>query len=284
LPSLDRRLHAFRDDLADLALKGRVDAPRFVAGEERQISSASAPLRRAASAEAEQEAEALFGEHMKVFDERDGWAWVQSRRDGYVGYCQSECLSSVLWDSTHVVAVGRTPLFSGPGLKHPVKDFLHMESAIEVLDIEQGYLRTRQGWVFAKHVCPPQQHQRDYVTTALLFLGVPYVWGGRSSYGLDCSGLTQLVMQRAGVEAPRDTDMQERSGLMGAELDLDAPLRRGDLVYWKGHVAIAIDERRVVHATGHHLAVCVEPLEDIDARAQAESGKGITAIRRPGLL
>ncbi len=284
MQSLDRRLHAFRDDLADLALKGRVDAPRFVEAEARQVVSASAPLRRAASPDAEQEAEALFGERMKLFDERDGWCWVQSERDGYVGYCEAACLSAFTWEPTHVVAVTRTPLFAGPGLKHPVQSFLHMESAIEVLDIEQSYLRTHQGWVFAKHVCPPQQHQRDYVTTALLFLGAPYVWGARSSYGLDCSGLTQIALQRAGVESPRDTDMQEASGLLGKSLPAGAPLQRGDIIYWKGHVAIAIDDRRVVHATGFHLSVCVEPLEDIDARARAESGKGITSIRRPGLL
>ena len=279
----DRRLHAYREDLADETLRGQVEARSYVPGQERQVQSASAPIRRKPSASAEQEAEALFGERLKLFDEKDGWAWVQSERDGYVGYVRSAQITGATWAATHVVAVPRTPLFSGPNLKTPIDDFLHMESALEVLDIDRGYLQTAKGWVFAKHACPIRQYHRDYVSTALLFLGAPYVWGGRSSLGMDCSGLTQLVLQRAGIDAPRDSDMQETSDLLGERLVPDALPRRGDIIYWKGHVAIALDQSQVVHSTGHHLAVVVEPLEDIDERARAESGEGITSIRRPKL-
>ncbi len=156
-----------------------------------------------------------------------------------------------------------------------------MESAVQVTGAEQGYLQTPQGWLFAKHLCPVNRFQTDYVSTALLFLGAPYVWGGRSSLGMDCSGLIQLVFQRAGIEAPRDSDMQAGSERLGERLAAGALPRRGDLIFWKGHVAIALDDDRVVNATGHHLAVVVEPLEDIDARAREESGQGITLIRRP---
>jgi len=279
--ALDRRLNAFRDDLADAALKGKVEAPRFVEPQSRQVITDRAPLRRAPNADSEQEAEALFGERMKLFDKKDGWAWVQSERDGYVGYCEAACLSSVGWSSSHVVAVPRTPLFSGPGLKYAIKQFLHMESTLEVLDTKDGYLQTPHGWLFAKHVCTKRQHQSDYIDTALLFIGAPYVWGGRSSLGMDCSGLVQLVLQRAGIEAPRDSDMQAKSDLLGESLSVDILPKRGDIIFWKGHVAIALDQNRVVHATGHHLAVAVEPLEDIDERARQESGEGVTAVRRP---
>lgn len=279
--TLDRRLHAYRDDLADAALKGQVEATRFVEPQFRQVCADRAPLRRAPNPDSEQEAEAIFGERMRLFEEKDGWAWVQSERDGYVGYCEAKRLTGTSWTSSHVVAVPRTPLFSGPGLKYAVRQFLHMESTLEVLDAKDGYLQTPHGWVFAKHLCTKRQHQSDYVNSALLFIGVPYVWGGRSSLGLDCSGLVQVVLQRAGIEAPRDSDMQAKSGLLGEKLSADILPRRGDIIFWKGHVAIALDQNRVVHATGHHLAVVVEPLEDIDERARAESGEGVTVVRRP---
>jgi cell wall-associated NlpC family hydrolase len=280
----DRRINAYRPDLADAGLRGQVEAQRFVEGRPRQVTAPNAPIRKAPDPLAEQEAEALYGERVRVFEDKNGWSWLQSERDGYVGYVESGRLGTRLWNPTHRVAVPRTPLFSGPGLKTAVTDFLHMESALEISAQENGYARTEEGWVYAGHLAPEGEQDLDYVSTALLFLGAPYVWGGRSSLGLDCSGLAQLALQRAGIACPRDSDMQAASPLLGERLPPGETPRRGDLIYWKGHVAIALDAATVVNATAHGLAVVVEPLAELDARARSEHPQGILVIRRPQLL
>lgn len=279
--TLDRRVHAFRPDLADARLRGKIEADNFVTGKTAQIAAPLAALRKAPDSQSEQEAEALYGERVLVFENRDGWTWLQSERDGYVGYAQSAALSDRLWEPTHKVAALRTPLFSGPGIKTAVQDFLHMESALQIESEQGNFAETRDGWVYAPHLSPIGETIPDYVVTALKFLGAPYVWGGRSSFGLDCSGLVQIALQQAGLACPRDSDMQAGSDLLGEKLPVTATPRRGDLIYWKGHVAIALNATEVVNATASGLAVIIEPLSAINGRALAESGKGIIAIRRP---
>ncbi len=280
---LDRRLHAFRPDLADARLEGKVEAPKFVTGKPAQLDAPQAAVRKAADGDSEQEAELLYGDRVLVFEEKAGWAWIQGQRDGYVGYVESKLLSDQLWDPTHRVAALRTPLFAGPGLKTAIRAHLHMESAVRVEGQQDKYVETRDGWIYTPHLTALDQTEPDYVATALKFLGAPYVWGGRSSLGLDCSGLVQIALQRAGLPCPRDSDMQAKSDLLGEQLVVTSAPERGDLIYWKGHVAIALNTTEVVNATASGMAVIVEPLAAINARAVAESGQGIIAIRRPAV-
>lgn len=288
MSELDPRLHAYRADLADAALSGRVPAARFVDGRPAQVACGVAGLRRRPEATAPQDTQLLSGETVRVFDRADGWAWVQNDADGYVGYIAAAALSDSVTPITHVVTALRSFLFPAPDLKTPPLDALTMTGAVTATGAtEKGFrpvrIGARAGWVYDRHLAGPAETESDYVATALHFLGAPYLWGGKDSLGLDCSGLIQVVLRRAGLPCPRDTDMQAAGlGRVVAEGPLSAPTRRGDIVFFPGHVAIALDGHRVVHANAWQMMVGIEPLADLEARVKAESGgTGVTVVRRP---
>ena len=282
MSQLDRRLNASRPDLADSRLRDIVESPRFVEGEESRVLTGIADLRRAPSATAGLDSQLLSGEALRVFDRRDGWAWVQNESDGYVGYCEEAALDSALPPATHFVRALHTPLFPEPDLKTPPIDWMSYGGAVAALGESGPFLeRAGGGWIFAGHLLAKDAVGGDFVEDALRFVGTPYLWGGRSGIGLDCSSLVQLTLRLAGIECRRDSDQQEADPALGARLAPDSAPKRGDLIYWGGHVAIALDSEIVVNATGHSLNVAVEPLAAIDARARAESGEGIHCLRRP---
>ena len=214
-------------------------------------------LRVAPSASAPLGSQLLSGETVTVYDETDAWAWVQNGADGFVGYVTAESLTNQVHDTTHRLTALRSFLFPEPDIKAPPLDTLTIAGQVAVVG-ERGRF--------------------SELATALRFLGTPYLWGGKCSLGLDCSGLVQVVLALAGIPAPRDSDMQ--AGSLGEPLAESAPLRRGDLVYFPGHVAIALDDTNVVNANAWHLQVTTEPLADVVARVQAECGRGIEVVRR----
>ncbi len=286
----DPRLNAYRPDLAAESLKGQVAAARFTAGRPAQVARGVAALRRTPAAAAPQDTQLLSGEAVTIFDEAGGWAWVQNRSDSYVGYVESAALAAEAGATTHSVKVLRSFLFPGPDLKLPPLDALTMTGRVAVTDTEGAYSRVafggQQGWVYSRHLAPEGEVAPDFVATALQFLGLPYLWGGKASDGLDCSGLVQVALARAGIPCPRDSGMQETS--LGAALPWEPghaeplpELQRGDLIYFPGHVAIALDAESVVSANAHAMMVSVEPLADLEARVKQESGgTGVTGVRR----
>jgi cell wall-associated NlpC family hydrolase len=132
------------------------------------------------------------------------------------------------------------------------------------------------GFLPASHLAPLDHRETDFVAVAERFLGTPYLWGGKTNYGLDCSGLVQLALTACGIRCPRDSDMQERA--LGALVDMKN-LRRGDLVFWKGHVAIVRDPKTFLHANAFHMAVAVEPIAEAIARI-AGAGSEVTSVKR----
>jgi hypothetical protein len=282
---LDPRVNAFRPDLADARLEGRVSSSRFVAGAPSRVAAPSAPLKRAPAADAPLDSEVLRGEIFTVFDTRDGWSWGQLATDGYVGYVPAAALGPLGVEPTHRIAIQRTFIYPGPDMKLPVAGALSVGSRL-TLGAEATTRGTLYreiaggGWIAAAAALPVEAPPgRDFVAVAARFLHVPYLWGGRTSLGLDCSALVQVSLAAAGIASPRDTDQQERS--LGKPLagGIEAPLRRGDLVFWKGHVAILLDGETIIHASGHHLAVAVEPLRTAVARI-ARSGARPSSLRR----
>jgi len=281
--TLDPRRNAMRPDLADRRLEGQVSADRFVDGVPRRIIAPLAPLRRHPAGNAPLDTEALFGEAVTVFDEDDeGWAWGQLQRDGYVGYLPSAALGMPGAGATHRVSVPRTLVFPGYDIKLPPLHDLPMGAQIAVVgagqDHNAAYARIEPaGAVVVQHVVPLADLAADPVAVAEQFIGVPYLWGGKSASGLDCSGLVQIACLMAGVAAPRDTDMQERE--LGTRLAGIEALRRGDLVFWKGHVGIMSDGTSLLHANAHHMSTTVEPLQDAIERLE-ERGASVTSVRR----
>jgi len=280
----DRRLNAWRADLADARLRGKVDAKRFVEGRKAVISVPVADVLSAPSPDAGMDGQLLLGEAVRAFDTRDGWAWVQAGRDGYVGYVREETLTDAMPAPTHLVSAPRSFVYSRTDLKSPRVDVLSMGCAVTV----SNWAETRGtryavlvsgAAMIADHLRSIGTFAHDFVDVAEALEHTPYLWGGTSGFGLDCSGLVQLAMRMAGRTVLRDTDMQERS--VGDAIDpARFPLRRGDLVFWKGHVAIMTDGANVIHANGHTMLVSREPLAQAVARIAPVYGQP-TSYRRP---
>jgi len=277
----DPRLTPARPDLAARHLEGRIKAARFVSGEEFEISEGIAPLRSAPFSNAELLTQALKGERVTIYErDAEGWAWGQLRGDGYVGWLPDRALAKPAAAPTHRITALRTFAFPGPSIKLPPVETLVMGATLSVLREDGVFAVTRDGWHLPlSHVGRIDLHADDFVSVAERFVGTPYLWGGKSSLGIDCSGLVQISLNAAGRSCPRDSDMQ-RDGI-GRALDpaQSGQLQRGDLIFWKGHVAIARDADSIIHANAHHMATVVENTGDAIARIRA-AGSAITAIKR----
>jgi cell wall-associated NlpC family hydrolase len=277
----DPRMTPARPDLAAKYLEGKVEAARFVTGEEFEISDAIAPLRSAPSPDAELATQALKGERATIYDRNgEGWAWGQLNSDGYVGWLPDRALAKPSGKPTHKITAIRTFAFPGPSIKLPPVTTLLMGTTIIVTRQDGAFAVTREGWYLPlPHVGSIDHHAEDFVAVAERFVGTPYLWGGKSSLGIDCSGLVQVSLNAAGTGCPRDSYMQQDG--LGRALDPaeSKKLQRGDLIFWKGHVAIARDATSIIHANAHHMATAIENTRDAIARIKA-AGSDVTSIKR----
>jgi cell wall-associated NlpC family hydrolase len=280
--ALDPRVTPARPDLAAKHLEGKVTAGRFVAGALHEIAEAQAPVRREPWPDAPLETEALKGERVTVYESTaEGWSWGQLETDGYVGWLPTQALRAPGPAPTHKVAVPRTLVFPGPSIKLPPVAALSLGCRLAIARMAEPFaVMADGGHVPARHLARLDARAGDMVAVAEAFLGVPYLWGGKTSLGLDCSALVQVALAACGIPCPRDSDMQE--GALGVPLPVTSDLgglRRGDLMFWKGHVAIVRDAASLIHANAFHMAVAIEPIGDAVARIRA-AGCGISSVRR----
>jgi cell wall-associated NlpC family hydrolase len=280
--TFDPRTTPARPDLAAAHLAGKVEAARFVEGRPMHLGVELAELRAKPSLEASVDTQVLFGEPATLYDAQDGWAWVQLETDRYVGYLPFAALAEGFVTPTHVVRVNRTFVYPRPDIKAPSDAGLSLGARLRVESTEGNFARLADGgYIFAQHLMPYGEKAADFVAVAEALAGAPYLWGGKSLLGIDCSGLVQVALAQAGVGSPRDTDLQQKA--LGTPLPIAAAekeLRRGDLVFWKGHVGIMRDRSMLLHANAHHMLVASEPLREARARILAKGAGDITALKR----
>lgn len=270
----DPRVTPARPDLAAAHLKGKVEAARFVEGQSLSVAHGRAILRGEPQPDAARTTELLFGERFTVYESREGWAWGQAENDSYVGYLAADALAEAA-PPTHRVTALMTPLLPAPDLKRIALDMLPLNAAVRIVSSRDGYARlANDGFVYEKHLAPADAKSPDWVATAERFLGAPYIWGGKTHAGLDCSGLIQTALAASGISVPRDTDLIEKF------LTAESPSRaRGDLVFWKGHMGVMLDATRLLHANAFHMQVAIEPLAEAVARVEKSAGP-VTSIKR----
>jgi cell wall-associated NlpC family hydrolase len=278
---VDPRLTPARGDLAAEHLRGKVEAARFAPGEAFVIANALAPVLEKPATDAMLLTQALKGERVTIYDrDGEGWAWGQLDSDGYVGWLPDAALARPSAAPTHQVTAIRTFAFPGPSIKLPPVETLVMGSRLAVIREDGVFAVTREGlFVPKQHIGGVGSHETDFVTVAERFVGTPYLWGGKSSLGIDCSGLVQVSLHATGIACPRDSDMQLAA--LGRPLDAveSKALQRGDLLFWKGHAAIARDASTIVHANAHHMAAAIENTAEAIARIK-DAGSDVLAIKR----
>ncbi|MBU2487178.1 MAG: C40 family peptidase [Alphaproteobacteria bacterium] len=282
---LDRRSYAYRPDLADIRLRDRVAAERYTDGMPAEVIVPVADIRPRPDAACSIDTQALCGEALTVFDSSGGWAWVQLAADGYVGYVREDAIGQGAGEATHVVSIPRSFVYPGADLRFPHLKVLSMGSRLSITAAAEtrgtAYALMEDGSaIIAAHLRPlGEVAAEDAVSVAARFLGTPYLWGGRSGFGIDCSGLVQMALAMTGKPAPRDSD-QQAAGL-GRIIDPETDgLQRGDMVFWKGHVGFIEDPDTLLHASGGTMYVTREPLRDAIDRIARLYGMP-TCYRRP---
>jgi cell wall-associated NlpC family hydrolase len=269
----DRRLTPANGRVAAARLIGQVVADRYTEGEARTVALPVADLLAAPGGTRDRQL--VFGEGVIVYDTADGWAFVEARRDGYVGYIAAHALRDHA-QATHTVSVPASHLYPAPDIKRAEALRLSFGARVRIVSAADAFFETDQGLFVPKpHLRPANRPFADPATAAQLLFGVPYLWGGNSVWGIDCSGLVQAALLAAGFPCPGDSDLQAAGA--GQPLDPADPMARGDLVFWPGHVAMAVDGVTLIHANAHHMAVAYETLHDAVARIGAP-----TLHRRPG--
>ncbi len=271
---MDRRLTAANKRVADPSLQDVWPGVQYKEPDPYTVHWPIVDLMNAP--EGHRDRQLLFGEAVAVYEMHAGWAFVQAAKDNYVGYVPQSSLAQSP-APTHRIAAAATHVYDRADFKS--RDLLRLSHGclLHVIGEDNGFVQTADGFIPKVHCAAAEMRQADPVTEAKLFLDTPYLWGGNSRFGIDCSGLVQAAFLACGTPCPGDSDQQEQS--LGYELSSDETLLRNDLLFWKGHVALVADENRLIHANAHHMAVVYEDIQ-VAIRRIEQQGDGVVTSRR----
>ncbi len=266
----DTRITPIRRDLASIAYKAIVKRKKYVTAKLATVKSAFTPLY--SNKGSKLSTQLLYGEECDVFETKNGWSWIQSRRDNYVGYTPTINLTRKIYKPNSKVISLRTVIYTKPDIKSVTKGYLSFNSLVEVIKIKGKYsLIKNLGWCPSLDLVKIKSSKFNHIDLSKQYLDTPYLWGGRDSMGIDCSGLVQNLHQINNRPFPRDTDMQEL--FVTNEVKYEKDLKAGDLVFWKGHVAMMIDNSNIIHANAFHMKTAIEPLSTAKKRILKSNGK-----------
>ena len=266
----DTRITPIRRDLASTAYKAIVKRKKYVTAKLATVKSAFTPLY--SNKGSKLSTQLLYGEECDVFETKNGWSWIQSRRDNYVGYTPTINLTRKIYKPNSKVISLRTVIYTKPDIKSVTKGYLSFNSLVEVIKIKGKYsLIKNLGWCPSLDLAKIKSSKFNHIDLSKQYLDTPYLWGGRDSMGIDCSGLVQNLHQINNRPFPRDTDMQEI--FVTNEVKYEKDLKAGDLVFWKGHVAMMIDNSNIIHANAFHMKTAIESLSTAKKRILKSNGK-----------
>ena len=274
----DSRIIPIKHDLASTEYKGLINNKKFSNGKNYFVKSNTAPLYHKKNSN-ELISQLLYGEIFRVFEISGKFAWGQSLRDNYVGYTTIKSLSSKKVKATHKIKSLRAFIYREPEIKKIPITYLSLNSLVRVKSKKGKFLFLENlGWVFSEDIAPINNFKFNVVDLAKQYLNTPYLWGGRDSIGIDCSGLVQNIYQMVGINMPRDTDLQEL--FVTNKVSSESKIKAADLIFWKGHVAIAIDNKNIIHANAYHMKTSIETLKKAKTRISKQYGK-IISVNRP---
>lgn len=273
----DRRRWPANDRVAHVRLGGQVAGVALVEPDLKSVVRPVVDL--CAQPNGPVDRQMLAGDSFAVLEERDGWAFGEANFGAYVGWVEAVALGPY-FDPTHWITTRRALGFAKQDMKSGAVQALPLGAGLRAEDQSSGFTLANGAWFPDQHLSAWNQRPSDFVTQAELCLGAPYLWGGDSPLGIDCSGLVALALRCTGQDVARDSDQQ--AGELGCLIATDDALRRGDLVFWKGHVGIMQSETHLIHANAHHMAVVSEPLARVVERCETGDTGPITMRRRVG--
>ena len=272
---MDPRLTPANEIVACATLKGKIRHSNFVEGKNYQIGVSFVDL--LATPDGKRNRQLIYGSKVKCFGESNGWAFIQNIYDGYVGYVPHNTVVSET-EKTHIITVPLAHVFLEPNIKSRNVEILPLAARVSGQVVENGFLETELGWIPVSQLKQKSELPKDPVEVSKLLLHAPYLWGGNTSLGIDCSGLIQISLLLCGVDCPGDSDQQMNT--LGHNLDIGSPQKRGDILFWKGHVAWVVNERQILHANAYHMATVIEEANEAIERIKKQDNNSLIAHKR----